>query len=348
MPEGPSTITADTANEALAGAVRRRLADSAAQSLDVLIVSGVPQRNAGHIVVSGPLSTELDEWDRAVEPQTVSGALWLPESQPAPEDAVVAWLLLRLPTPTTPLSDLTDANDRALRWSIIGASAVRFPQASSTEVDEQSIRAWADEQAEVRKLGESVDRIGGVTAEEVLQSVERFRAALSGLDGLAELPTLGATPELDAAVAEQLRQVQKGGLAKWRAGKARAQAQADLSATAKSLAGDRLAAVIEARRASLVETANRDADRDRMVAVAELLAASAAEVDLPTSIDFDNVPRSWSGQAPAPRRYVLVNDEQAESLGEIPGATIRGLEQVPPDTALCAVLQAGFSLPGIA
>ncbi len=161
--------------------------------------------------------------------------------------------MLRNQTPTTPLSDLTDTNERCLRWSVLGVTVVALTEPGEVTVDHEKIRAELDEAPEIQDLGKAIDRIGGDTADQVLASVDGFRDALAGLDDLATTPPLGSTPTLDTAVAEHLRQVQRSGFGRWRSAKARAQSQSDLVTAAKSVAADRLREVIAARQTAELE-----------------------------------------------------------------------------------------------
>ncbi len=195
--------------------------------------TAAPDRPARHVVITGPLDDAVDAWDTDVAPQTLAGVLWSPE--PTAEgglDAILGWLALRTQTPATPLSDLVDANQRALRWSIAAARRVPLTEEVQVDVDDGEIRGWLDEQPNVRELGLAVDRIGGDTADATLTSTERFRQALHGLDALADLPGPDFT-DLDGALAEHLRQVQRSGLGRWRSGRARALSQQRLSVVAR-------------------------------------------------------------------------------------------------------------------
>ena len=67
-------------------------------------------------------------WRRAVDPRWMRWA-----------ESIVAWLAF-CQTPTTPLSDLTDANGRAMRWSIVSATTVSLPVVAAADVDEAEVR----------------------------------------------------------------------------------------------------------------------------------------------------------------------------------------------------------------
>ena len=115
-------ISADTANSAVGADLAERLsAKVTTGAADIALVSAPPTEPATHVVVTGGISEAVDEWDRAVAPQTVAGALWITPGQDAALAAAALWVL-RKQTPTTPLSDLTDTNERCLRWSVLGVS----------------------------------------------------------------------------------------------------------------------------------------------------------------------------------------------------------------------------------
>ncbi|MEZ5185163.1 MAG: hypothetical protein R2720_05410 [Candidatus Nanopelagicales bacterium] len=347
MPRGQVTVASDEANSGLLPSITERLNATAAKpgdAVDVLLCSGAPKVPASHIVLFGPVTDELDDWDRAAAPQTIAGALWVPQEDA--EDATVAWLQLRLDTPTTPLSDLTDTDGRALRWSVVSASLVALTAEGDIEVDEAEIRAWLDGRPEVHEVGRAIDGIGGVTAQDVLDSMNRFRAAVRGLDDLADIPAAGDHPDLDQAVAEQLRQVQRTGFGRWRSARARAESQAATTAAAKSVAADRLRSVIEARREELLHIQRAQSAQSHAKSLTELLESEVAALSLPVEVDFDRVPRSWAAEAPSPRRYVLVNPERLDTISKLSQAAPRPAA-VPMDAALCMVIQSGFSLPAV-
>lgn len=340
-------ISADTANSAAAELLADRLgAEVTDGDADIALVSGVPTSTATHLIVTGELNDALDEWDQQVAPQTLAGALWV-----GPDQDVVAtsaaWWLLRSQTPTTPLSDLTDSNERCLRWSVLAVEVVPLTPPADVAVDDALIRSQLDELPQVQNLGNAIDRIGGDTADAVLRSVEGFRAAIGDLDGLAPLPQSGPTPGFDAAVAEHLRQVQRSGFGRWRGAKARAQSQADLVDAAKSVAADRLREVIAARESEELERGRIAAAEEASTRTHELLQRTALGVQLPVNPDFDQAPRSWSTAAPTPRRYVLVADDLEQDVPDLPEVTVRTSAQVPPDEAWCLIIQSGFSLPAL-
>lgn len=340
-------ISADTANSAVGADLAERLsAKVTTGAADIALVSAPPTEPATHVVVTGGISEAVDEWDRAVAPQTVAGALWITSGQDAAL-AAAAWWVLRNQTPTTPLSDLTDTNERCLRWSVLGVTVVALTEPGEVTVDHEKIRAELDEAPEIQDLGKAIDRIGGDTADQVLASVDGFRAALAGLDDLATTPPLGSTPTLDTAIAEHLRQVQRSGFGRWRAAKARAQSQSDLVSAAKSVAADRLREVIAARETAELEQLRASAQTDAASEVQELVTRAAATVELPVVPDFDQVPRSWATDAPAPRRYVLVAQERADEFPDVGEASVRASEHVPADEVWCMVIQSGFSLPAL-
>ncbi len=340
-------ISADTANSAVGADLAERLAaEVTSGAADIAVVSAPPAAPATHVVVTGGITEAVDEWDHAVAPQTLAGALWIAEGQDAAL-AAAAWWVLRNQTPTTPLSDLTDANERCLRWSVLGVAVVALTAPGEVTVDAERIRAELDEAAEIQDLGKAIDRIGGDTADAVLASVDGFRTALAGLDTLAAMPPLGPTPALDTAVAEHLRQVQRSGFGRWRAAKARAQSQADLVSAAKTVAADRLREVIAARGAAELEQLQASARLETASQMQEQVAGAAAEVGLPVVPDFEQVPRSWATDAPAARRYVLVPEERADEFTDVDGASVRASEHVPVDEVWCLVIQSGFSLPAL-
>lgn len=348
MANGHTTVVADDANADLATALRQRLdlVGDDRPDADLLLTAGTPQRPAGHVVVTGPLTDELDEWDRQVPPQTLAGALWVSAEQDR-LSAVLGWWLLRHDTPTTPLSDLTDSNERALRWSVVGAREVVLPGSEPVEVDDAEVRAWLDEQPQVKRLGTALERVGGTDAQTVLDSVDEVRAALRGLEELAPLPAAPELRELDAAVAAHLREVQRSGFGRWRAAKTREQTRAGLVEAARQAAAQRLTVTIDARREVLLSQREQSAVEHRSADLIAAVTAAAAEVELPCEVDFGRVPRSWAATAPEPRRYVLLAEDVAGQLGELPGATVRPSEHLPADRALCLVVQSGFSLPAL-
>lgn len=340
-------ISADPANAALAADLAGRLDGQVVDGpADLTVVSGPPSAEAIHVVITGVLDEGLDAWDRDIPPQALAGVLWIGPGQDAAL-AAAAWWQLRSQTPTTPLSDLTDNNERCLRWSVMGVTRVDLTAASEVEVDEAQIRAELDALPQIHDLGRAIDAVGGDSGEVVLRSVEGFRAALNALDGLAPMPPLGATPALDSAVAEHLRQVQRSGFGRWRGAKARAQTQEDLSTATREVAADRLREVIAARRdaqlVALKDAAAQEADARTLEAVTDAVHA----VTLPVTPDFSRVPRSWSDNAPAPRRYVLVAQAHAEQFADLEGVTVRVSELMPPDEAWCLIVQSGFSLPAL-
>ena len=348
MPPGPLTIAADDHNAALIATLAQRLETdepTAGAPVDFLVTSRPPEQPAHHIAFTGELSDEVDAWDRAAPPQTVAGALWIPAGCDAAE-SIVAWLALRRQTPTTPLSDLTDANGRAMRWSIVSATTVSLPVVAAADVDEAEVRAWLDEQPQVRELGDAVDRVGGDTAETVLKSAQRFRAALNGLDELTDTPDAAPTPTFDAALADQLRLVQLSGLRRWRSGRARAQSAETLSTAARSVAGDRLRTLIQARQEVVADHRSAEVAEQTSAAVRDLLQEAVTGLELPVAVDFAAVPRSWPGEPAPPRRYVLLHPDQ-ELAGSIDGAAVRASEDVPEGRAICMIIRSGFSLPGL-
>lgn len=340
-------ISADTATSAVATRLAERLAGEVTSGhADIAVVSAPPSAPATHVVVTGPLSDAIDEWDRDIPPQTLAGALWVgPEQDAALTTA--AWWLLRSQTPTTPLSDLTDGNERCLRWSVLATIVVPLAAPGEVAVDDEAIRAELDELPQIQSLGKAIDRIGGDSADGVLHSVEGFRAAVAALDGLSDLPPAGPTPALDAAVAAHLRQVQRSGLGRWRGAKARAQSQADLVAAAKTVAADRLREVIAAREAAELARRRATALQETSTRTYEDVVRAVGDVSLPVTPDFAKVPRSWSTQAPTPRRYVLVAEEHADDFADLDSATVRASALIPPDEAWCLIIQSGFSLPAL-
>ncbi len=340
-------ISADTANSALAAPLAERLsAQIASTDTDIAIVSTPPEQPATHVVVVGDITDEIDDWDRDVAPQTLAGALWIDPGQ----DAVLttaAWWLLRSQTPTTPLSDLTDGNERCLRWSVAGVTAVPLTAPAAVTADPDEIRAELDDCEQIQELGKAIDRVGGDSAELVLQSVETFRQAVSRLDELAVLAPSAPVPAFDTAVAAHLRQVQRSGLGRWRATKARAQSQADLVTAAKEVAADRLRDVIAARQSAQLELRQAQALEAASEQALHRVARAVAEVTLPVVPDFARVPRSWATDAPTPRRYVLIAEQRAEEFTDIADVTVRTSPGIPPAEAWCLVVQSGFSLPAL-
>lgn len=307
---------------------------------DILLTSGTPQQPAAHVIVAGPLTDELDGWDRALPAQTVAGALWLSPGQSDPHAAAKAWLLLRLQSPATPLSDLTDNNERALRWSVVAATSVTVTAAPAGETDPEQIKGWVEAQPQVQDLGAAVERLGGDTGDAVLASVQRFRAALEAVG------PGGPGPDFDAAVAEHLRQAQRSGFGRWRGAKARAASAAELQKAAREVAGQRLTHMLETREAQVRAQADSESESQRRSALRQEVTRALDTLELPVQPDFGQVPRSWSVDAPQPRRYVFVAEDEAGDLAEVP-ATVRGCPEIAPGSALCALVQSGFSLPAV-
>lgn len=340
MPLGHLTIAADPATADLQAVLVETFGLTAAtDGPDILLSAGTPERSAAHVIVTGALTDELDEWDRELPAQTVAGALWLP-AQTNASAAAQAWLLLRLRTPATPLSDLTDSNERALRWSVVAATTVTATAAPAARTDPDEIKSWVDAQPQVQELGAAVERLGGDTGEAVLASVQRFRAALEAVG--AE----GPGPEFDAAVAEHLRQTQRSGFGRWRGAKARAASAASLQSAARDVAGQRVRQLLQTREVEVRAQADAESDSQRRTTVREEVTAALDTLQLPVQPDFAQVPRSWAAEAPQARRYVFVAEDEAAAFAEVP-ATVRGCPEIEPGTALCALVQSGFSLPAV-
>lgn len=347
MPNGQAAIASDHANEEVAAALRKSLAATPADTgtADLCITSGPPARLATHIAITGELGEPTDTWDRDVTAQSVAGVLWVPPGQD-PLDAVRGWWLLRHATPTTPLSDLLDDNGRALRWSVVGVTRVELGDVQDVEVDEGRIRAGLDADDAVHRLGRAIDRLGGDDAATVLSSVESFRSAVADLDGLAELPPPTATPGLDAAVSEHLRQVQRTGFGRWRGAKARTQSQTALVTAAKEVAAQRLREVIAARTAAQRAELEVAAGEQAAIRALSAVKAALAGLRLPVVPDFTRVPRPWSNRAPEPRRYVLADERHMATLAGIDTAAVREAA-LPAGEVLCLLIQSGFSLPAL-
>lgn len=342
MPLGSLTIHAEPSavrDALVAGLAMTEVSGDA----DIAVGPQPPAGSATHVIVTGPLDDAVDSWDADVAPQTVAGALWLPPGQPDAEQAAIAWLVLRLQMPTTPLSDLTDNNGRALRWSVAAASAVLFPGSQTVEVDADEVKRWVDSQPAVVDLGTAVQRVGGDTADAVLASTQRLHAALEALGPLGAPAT--ATTGLDAAVAEHLRQVQRSGFARWRGAKIRAASQAALQEAARNVAGERLTQVIEARQRQQADEARSALTADLEQSLRDSILETVNALALPVEPDFDQVPRSWATGAPQPRRYVFVNEQHLESLADL-DVTVRAAD-LPPERALCTIVASGFSLPAL-
>lgn len=342
MPLGALTICAEpsTVSDALIADLALTVVSGDA---DIAINQGPPAGSATHVIVTGDLDDAVDDWDGKVAPQTIAGALWIPPAQSRASDAALAWLILRLQMPTTPLSDLTDNNGRALRWSVASACTVPFPGSQAVEVDLDEVKAWVDAQPAVVDLGAAVQRVGGETADAVLTSAQRLHAALEAL-----LP-LGAsapgTPDLDTAVAEHLRQVQRSGFARWRGAKARAASLATLQEAARRVAGERLSEVIATRQRQVTDQAQASLDAGVEQSLRDSILEAVEGLELPVEPDFAKVPRSWATGAPKPRRYVFVNEEHLEALGDL-GVTVRPAD-LPAQRALCTIVASGFSLPAL-
>lgn len=337
----PLTISADPTTAALRAALVERFGlTDAADTPDIAVVTEPPETPAAHVILAGPVSDEVDTWDKALPAQTVAGALWLVPDQPDPQSAAIAWLLLRLQSPATPLSDLTDGNERALRWSVVAAVTVDRATPQAPEVDPAEVKDWVDAQPAVQELGAAVDRLGGDSADAVLASVQRFHAALAGIDGDP------AGGDFEAAVAEHLRQVQRSGFGRWRGAKARAASAAALQEAGRQVAGRQVTRLLQARQAELAAQAAQEVADQHRAGFREQVRQALDGLQLPVSPDFGKVPRSWAASAPEPRRYVFVADDEAEDLSDLP-ATVRGCEQVPTGTAVCALVQSGFSLAAL-
>lgn len=348
MPTGHLTIAADSSNAELAEKLRLRLTGSAGHGgrADVSISSSAPEAPARHAVVTGPLDDDVDRWDAEVAPQSVAAALWVPPGRDA-EDVIVGWLALRLSMPAGPLSDLTDGNGRALRWSVCAATPLTLPSGREPTVDEQQVRSWLDEQQQVRALASAVDHLGGDNAEAVLEGVQRFREAVDALDELAELPAARPSTAFDDALADLLGHVQRRGMTRWRGGRARQASGETLVAAGRDVAGQRLREVIDALAAARSEQEAVQNEQELRSSTAESLQAAVSSLRLPVSVDFGRVPRTWSDGTPDPRTYVLISEDDAEVVGEVPGARVRAHEWIAPGTALCLLVQAGFSLPAL-
>lgn len=341
MPLGPLTLRAESGT--VGDALRRRLAMTPATgSADIEVTSSVPQQ-ATHVIIDGPLTQALDAWDAAVPAQTVAGALWLVPGQPQAPDAALAWTILRTQTPATPLSDLTDNQGRALRWAVASATTVQFPHAKSVEVSSDDVTQWADAQPQVQHLGDATARVGGETAEAVLSSVEKFRAACTALVELGA--STASTATLDASVAAHLREVQKSGFARWRGAKARAGTLSAVQQAAREYAGQRLQEVLDHRSDELAAQAMAAVESAADEQILESVGAALADLKLPVEPDFSVVPRSWSTQAPSPRRYVFVHEDLVSRFADL-DVTVWPAD-LPADGAVCAVVQSGFSLPAI-
>lgn len=343
MPLGAWTITADPRCADLRDDLAVYLGLRAASGVaDVVVSPGVPAQQGTHVILAGPVTDEVDAWDAEIPPQTLAGALWLVPDQPEPGWAAIAWLLLRLQSPATPLSDLTDGNERALRWSVVAATGVQQPSAPPAQVDPDEVRARVEEQPEVQDLGRAVERLGGDTAEAVLSSAERFRAALSALDvtPVADLTTF------DAAVGEHLRHVQRSGFSRWRSGKARATSAQAMSTAGREAAGRQLELLLARHEQESAALAAVDAAARQGAQLQAALRAALEELALPAQPDFGKVPRSWGESAPQPRHYVFVAEGSAQDLPDL-GVTVRECPQVPDGSAVVALVQSGFSLPAV-
>lgn len=315
--------------------------------VDVLLTGGPPRRPATHIVITGDITDALDDWDLHQPAQTVAGVLWAPAGSDA-ADAVIAWLTLRRQTPTTPLSDLTDANGRALRWSLVDAHSVPMPTPVQTaEVDDTEVRAWLDEQPQVQELGAAVDRIGGETAQAALDSVDRYRAALHSLAELGDLPSIPDGREIDNALADHLRQVQRSGFGRWRSGRARSESQATLASAVKDQAATQVRALIDIRREQTRLTQQTHDAEHVAEQWADQIRQTLSTLALPASVDHSKVPRSWPGEPAQPRRYVMLNPADAHAIAAIDDVPTRVSDDIAQGQALCALVQSGFSLPGL-
>src|SRR5690606_37952889 len=92
MPNAAVRISADSANSAVATDLAGRLAaEVVSGDCDIAIVGTPPTNPATHVVVTGELSDDIDDWDRGVAPQTVAGALWVGPEQDAALTAAAWW-----------------------------------------------------------------------------------------------------------------------------------------------------------------------------------------------------------------------------------------------------------------
>jgi hypothetical protein len=348
MPHGPLKIAADRANAGLLDEVRALVATESSDRgrPDAYVCRGAPTTDATHVVVTGLLDDAVDQWDAAVPVQSLAGALWIPPGQDA-GPAVAAWAALRMQTPTTPLSDLTDNNQRALRWSVAAATHVEHHTPGDAQIDEAEIRTWLEEQPQVRELGQAVDRLGADNAEAALAGAERFREALAGLDELGAMPPASPPATFEAALAEQLRQVQLSGLRRWRTSKARERSCQECASAGRELAADRLRQLIEVRRGELAAQRRKELSHSATQQWLDSAVSALAALTLPAQPDFDKSPRSWTEDAPQPRRYILVHPEQSAVFAGAAGVQVRALDAVLPNTALCLLVQSGFSLPAL-
>jgi hypothetical protein len=348
MPPGHLTIAADADNSELVDQIVSTFAAATPTAdharVDVMVVSGPPIRPATHIVVTGDLDQAVDDWDRELPAQTVAGVLWAPRTEQTAQ-TIVAWLALRRQSPTTPLSDLTDANDRALRWSLADARSVSREQPATVDVDETEVREWLDTQGPVTELAAALESLGGDSAHATLASLERFRKAMHDVAELAAIPGDFDARGLDTALGAHLEQVQRSGLRRWRSARARTQSQADLSATARDLAADRVRAVIAARQRSLAQHRQQQHADELTAALTDRVHRCLDELALPAVVDFDKLPRSWPGEPAGPRKYVLLHTEDPEVI--VDGATVRRSDEIEPGQLLCLLVQSGFSLPGL-
>ena len=131
-------------------------------------------------------------------------------------------------------------------------------------------------------------------------------------------------------------------------GRARAQSAETLSTAARSVAGDRLRTLIQARQEVVADHRSAEVAEQTSAAVRDLLQEAVTGPELPVAVDFAAVPRSWPGEPAPPRRYVLLHPDQ-ELAGSIDGSRGSGpAEDVPEGRAICMIIRSGFSLPDCA
>ena len=137
-----------------------------------------------------------------------------------------------------PLSDLTDANGRALRWSIVTASTVSLPVIAAAEVDEAEVGPGSTSNLRCEELSDAMDRVGGDTARRSTESAQRFAEAwnvLGKTDGYAcwHRPHVRRRARRPAAPWYGCRNY-----AEWRSGQAQAERQALSTAAVRWLGTD--------------------------------------------------------------------------------------------------------------
>ena len=102
-------------------------------------MSAPPTEPATHVVVTGGISEAVDE----VGPRggTADGGRRLVDHLGPGRRAGCGRVVgPAQPDPTTPLGDLTDTNERCLRWSVLGVTVVALTEPGEVTVDHEDPR----------------------------------------------------------------------------------------------------------------------------------------------------------------------------------------------------------------